>query len=423
MNNSRLFKTLFVLILNFLFANGSLWAANVANDTCWPPANLNISSQNLQNVVIQWNTPEMDPHQKTLSWSSEVADSYFGYPTSNYKISMMQRFSASDLTDCHGQALTGIRFYAHEDATAYKAVVYKGGSYNETYNPGVLVLQQDINISSLTLNSWNTVTLNTPVVINSSEELWFGIYVDAPMGTCCMPLSSLSAPTKGCVYGFHTTNTLTWDELTATNSFCISGIVEDGMEISQYQVLRDETVIGNTTSTTLQDLISTSGTYIYTVTAFWNNGCSASAQKSFTNVAQISTTPSSLDFYASQGYNTTIQKVTIHGSGLSAGIQANVSGNFLISTDSVNFNSTATLPAGGGNLFVKYVSTGVEHETGIITLTSGSVSAAVTLTGQIHGGCPSPQNLQRSHESFLGCMHFTKQSTRGTDLDQRREQY
>ena len=91
MNNSRLFKTLFVLILNFLLANGSLWAANVANDTCRPPANLNISSQNLQNVVIQWNTPEMDPNQKTLSWSSEVADSYFGYPTSNYKISREQR--------------------------------------------------------------------------------------------------------------------------------------------------------------------------------------------------------------------------------------------------------------------------------------------------------------------------------------------
>lgn len=232
MNNSRLFKTLFVLILNFLIANGAPWAANVANDTCRPPANLNISSQNLQNVAIQWYTPEINPNRKTLSWSPEVADSYFGYPTCDYRISMVQRFSASDLADCHGQALTGIRFYAHEDATAYKAVVYKGGSYNGTYTPGVLVSQQDINISSLTLNSWNTVTLNTPVAINSSEELWFGIYVEAPMGSCCLPLSSVAAPTKGCVYGFHSANTVTWDELSSTSSFCISGIVEDISEVT-----------------------------------------------------------------------------------------------------------------------------------------------------------------------------------------------
>ena len=393
MNNSRFIKTLFVLIFHFLIANGSLWAADVANDTCRPPANLDISSQNLQNIVIRWNTPEMNPNQKTLSWSSEVVDSYFGYPTCDYQISMIQRFCASDLTDYHGQALTGIRFYAHEDATAFKAVVYKGGSYNGNYNPGELVLQQDIDISSLTLNSWNTVTLNTPVIINSTEELWFGIYVEAPMASCCLPLNSLAAPTKGCVYGFHSGNTALWGELSSASSFCISGIVEDTLKVTHYQIFRDELSIGETIGTTMQDILSSSGTYIYTVTAFWNNGCSASAQKTFTNVAQISSMPNVLDFYANHGFNTAIRKVSIYGSGLSASIQANVTGNFQISNDSVNFANTITLPANGGTLFVKYVSSGVEHENGMVTLTSGGSSAIVTLTGQIHSECPHPQNL------------------------------
>ena len=397
MNNGRLFRTFFVLILIFLIAKGGLWAANDATDTCRPPMNLNISSQNLQNIVIQWNAPEMDPNRKTLSWSSEVADSYFGYPTCDYRISMLQRFSASDLADCHGQALTGIRFYAHEDATAYKAVVYKGGSHNGTYTPGVLVLQQDINLSSLTLNSWNTVTLNTPVAINSSEELWFGIYVEAPIGSCCLPLSSAAAPTKGCVYGFHSASTATWDELSSTSSFCISGIVENVSEVTHYQVFRNDTSIGETTNTSMQDILNTSGTYVYTVTAYWDNGCNASTQKMFTTVAQISSIPNALDFYANHGYNTAIQKVSVSGSGLSTNIQANVTGNFLISNDSVNFSTTTTLPLHGGELFVKYISSSVEHEDGTITLTSGSSSTTVALTGQIHGECPSPQNLAISN--------------------------
>ena len=70
---------------------------------------------------------------------------------------MMQRFSSSDLSDYHDKVLTGIRFYAHEDATVYKAVVYKGGSFNGSYVPGTLILEQNISLSSLTMNAWNAI--------------------------------------------------------------------------------------------------------------------------------------------------------------------------------------------------------------------------------------------------------------------------
>ncbi|MBR5921410.1 MAG: C10 family peptidase, partial [Bacteroidales bacterium] len=364
---------------------------------CLPPEDLSISSQNLQDITIQWNAPVLDPDPHTLTWSSGSAYMNYGYG-SDYKKSMLQRFCDTDLVACHNQALTSIRFYARNGATTYKAVVYKGGSYNGSFDPGTLVLSQDINLSSLTMDDWNTVTLNTPVLVDAEQELWFGIYIEAPGGTYCIPLSSQYRSKKGCICGTHNSGSASWGEFDDSHTFCIQGTVKNVQTLTNYQVTRNGTAIGTTTSTSFQDHVSGTNTYTYVVTANWSNGCSSSAQRSFTNIAQITATPEVVDFFANYGYGTLVKTVTVGGIGLTANITASVSGNFLLSTNGTQYANSVSLPLTGGTLYVKYTPTSFdsEYETGLITLTSGSLSTTIPLSGQCHAGCNPPQNLTLS---------------------------
>ena len=363
--------------------------------SCNPPQNLVLASPDLQHVNLQWDAPEIVSDPQTISWSSEHITNLYGYG-SDYSRSMLQRYCDTDLISFHNMSLTAIRFYAIQDATTYKAVVYKGGSYTSgSYDPGTLVVSQDIPLNSLTFNSWNTVTLNTPVTIDARQELWFGIYVEAPGGSHVLALYSNSVPLKGSIYGAHSTYYTTWGEFNPELSFCIIGIVDYPPLVTDYQIERNGTVLGTTSNTSWQDVVSSTDTYLYSVTANWCNGCTASVEGSFTNVAQLSCTPNEVNFFSNQGFVTSIKKVKAIASGLTASIHAEVSGNFLISTDSIHYSNTQNLPATGGDLFVKYSPDNppAEYETGLITLTSGNLNATVLLLGQDYNECYPPQNL------------------------------
>ena len=386
-------------IVDTIFLKGTIYNGS---SYCLPPESLNISSQDMHNISLQWETPEIDPDPHVLTWSSYPSYS-LGY-NGDYTRTMLQRYCDTDLVNYHNQALTSISFYALPSATVYKAVVYKGGNTNGGYNPGTLVLMQDIDLNSLNYNAWNTVVLDTPFIVNTTQELWFGIYVEAPGGNRCMSLSTQSVPTKSCILGtYSSSGAITCVEYSRNYSFCLRGTVENIQTITNFEVSRDSSVIGTTAGNSFQDYLNDSNTHTYTVTANWNNSCSVFAQKSYTNIAQISATPEVLTFFTNYGFNQSIKKCSVSGNGLTETITALVSDHFLISTDSVNFSSLITLPISGGNLFVKYIpsTNDTEYETGSITLTSGNHSATIELFGQCFAECNPPQNLVISNSGNI----------------------
>ena len=363
--------------------------------SCTAPQNLSVSSQDLQHIDIQWDAMNANPDPHTLTWSSGVvATNYYYY--SDVKFSMMQRYCDSDLVAYHRQALTSISFYPKSGVTVYKAVVYKGGRFDGDLNPGTLVLSQDIDLNSLTPDVLNTITLNTPVMVDAFQELWFGIYAEAPANTTFIPVSFGNVPSKSCVSATHGANgSANWSEFSSSLSFCIQGLVENVQTVTSYEVSRNGVVIGNTEGNSLQDEVSSTGTYHYQVTAHWSNGCDASSERSFTNVASITTTPEALDFFSNQGYGTFVKTVNVQGNGLSAGITATVNGNFTISTDGVTYSTTQSLSSMGGVLYVKYTPSSytLPFENGEIMFTSGTISAVLPLSGQSYNECYPPQNL------------------------------
>jgi hypothetical protein len=80
------------------------------------------------------------------------------------------RWEPGDLMEYDGKLLSEISFFPNADTNAiFNLMVWTGT------NAGTLVVNQPVN--SFTVNSWNTIPLITPVLIDSSQELWFGYSV------------------------------------------------------------------------------------------------------------------------------------------------------------------------------------------------------------------------------------------------------
>ncbi|MCR4856723.1 MAG: C10 family peptidase, partial [Bacteroidales bacterium] len=366
--------------------------------TCTPPQDLGISSNDLQHIHLFWSSPQADQTEQTLSWNDgNLSTSYsYGYN----QLTLLQRFTEADLISHHGKSLTKISSYIINGATLLKLVVFKGGSYSgSSIEPGTLVHEQSIPISSVSQGAWNTFNLSTPVPVDASQELWFGIYMES---TAAYPIAvgPTYTPQKGAIIGLEAMGASFWIE-NVNYSLCIQGTLQNVQTVSHYEVSRDGIVLGNTSNTYYDDVVNATSTYHYDVAAVWSNGCSSSTSIAITNIASIYAYPTMLTLHNNGGFNIQVKKTFVSSMGLSSNIQATVTSPFQISTDSINFSTSKTLPATGGALYVRYNPTTypAAPEHGNISLTSGSATAQVQLVGQGTGDCNPPQNLTLSVSS------------------------
>ena len=92
--------------------------------------------------------------------------------------------------------------------------------------------------------------------------------------------------------------------------------------------------------------------------------------------------PSTVNFgMVSPNYHSSVASVTVTGYNTTSNISATVNSPFEISDDNTYFGTSATLPAAGGTLYVRYSPTTEGTDTGTVTLTSGTATASITLTG------------------------------------------
>lgn len=75
------------------------------------------------------------------------------------------------------------------------------------------------------------------------------------------------------------------------------------------------------------------------------------------------------------------QNVTVTGIMLDEAITATTAAPFAVSADGTTFGTTVTMPTAGGTLYVKYAPTTANTDNGTVTLTSGTLSATIALSG------------------------------------------
>ena len=146
-----------------------------------PPRNVT-AVNNENHAKITWQAPNIPTPGET--WISHGGDSHHlaigGEEGNAISFTPMHRFTQSQLMTLgvSGGSLTKVAFWANNTAIApgqanFTIVVYTGGSGNPL-SPGTLVRSQTVPASAVTWNAWTEITLDNPLPIPTSGELWIG---------------------------------------------------------------------------------------------------------------------------------------------------------------------------------------------------------------------------------------------------------
>lgn len=276
---------------------------------------------------LNWTTPETNPEifTNTLSWDSSFYGSY-GYGTDMSYI-MLQRYDTNDLAPYKQSFLKAISFIPCADALSYRLVVYQGGSYiNNQYFAGEQVVNQEVNISQLNYNNWNAIQLLNPVFVDGTKELWFGLiaYTNGNNGYVLQVGSSTYRAHKGGIVayasGTYTDSTsYIWTDMASIGIYrniSLKGIFDSfSAHVTEYEIYRNDSLIGITTDTRFSDINMQTDTTEYAVYALWDNFCSAST--SIRVLADTNLIPCNItvNMHAEQGNGWNGNRIRIHHRG------------------------------------------------------------------------------------------------------------
>ncbi|MDD4154993.1 MAG: FlgD immunoglobulin-like domain containing protein [Candidatus Cloacimonetes bacterium] len=141
-------------------------------------------------IELNWDDPNTT-NPAVEGWITQGLDTYTGTGigvNAAAQFSVAHRFTSAQLNEIQaiGGYLTKVSFIGNEATATYSIRVWTGGSTN---NPGTTVVEQ--NVTNFVATEWVEVELNTPVLIEPGQELWFGYYCDTPSG---YPLATDGGP-------------------------------------------------------------------------------------------------------------------------------------------------------------------------------------------------------------------------------------
>jgi len=133
-----------------------------------PPYNLSAELEDDASVNLHWSMPSGND---ALRWDDGINNNQVGLNgAGSWELAV--RFEQAQLAPFDGMNLTVVEFFPTED-TDYTIKIWTGGSWNgASGSSGTLVTEQQV--TGLVADSWNSVTLTTPVPIDADDELWIG---------------------------------------------------------------------------------------------------------------------------------------------------------------------------------------------------------------------------------------------------------
>jgi hypothetical protein len=124
-------------------------------------------------IVLNWTPPGGGPIAEWIHYDDGVNFDAIGTGGA-VEFDVAARWEPSQLAAYEGGSVTQIAFFPNEAAATYKVRVWTGAG------PANLVVDQAV--ASPVIGSWNYVTLTTPVMIDITQELWVGYYVNTTTG-------------------------------------------------------------------------------------------------------------------------------------------------------------------------------------------------------------------------------------------------
>ena len=144
------------------------------NEIALPPSNVVATQAVGQNYVsITWDDPGTGGGEWIHYDNGINGDSIGTGGVADFDVAI--RFPASALVPYAGMSLQAVKVFP-ADAGSFSIRVWTGGTASA---PATMVVDQPF---TATIDQWNTVALNTPVLITGTEELWFGYRCNVTTG-------------------------------------------------------------------------------------------------------------------------------------------------------------------------------------------------------------------------------------------------
>ena len=250
-----------------------------AQSSCTSPTGLTASTHvpEWNNIQLNWNGI-VDTDEVTIQY----ADSYTTRIGMNAAADFIGavRFTPTELSEHAGKYLSAVSFVPGENQTTctFSIRVWTGGSLVDTvFDPGTLVVDQVVT-APLTLYGLNTIMLETPVLIDATQELWIGIRCNTSAG---YPLGGENNTAVFNHGDLITEDGINWETLSggdptadiAAYNWVIIGHLQDPANLlSGYNVYRDGNLLTSASATSYLDSVDF-GTYLYGITAEYASGC------------------------------------------------------------------------------------------------------------------------------------------------------
>jgi len=181
-------KKLIILFVSFFL----VIFTNYAQTDCEPVSITNVQNEGT-GTRVNWTTPigiEEVIMSQSGNYSRCTGDS-------DFSLGVYHRFTPEELNIVNGSFLTQIVFVPgyhinqQKPGHTYTIQIYQGGHWGAMgdRNPGKLILSQDLNNDDLLFKEENTITFDTPIPIDASQELWIGYF--------CTNIDSIPDKPKG----------------------------------------------------------------------------------------------------------------------------------------------------------------------------------------------------------------------------------
>ena len=145
-----------------------------------PPSNLNATVLDENDVNLTWFAPSTGD-STYLHWDSGENEDSFGNFLNPATYLFAAKFDPAHIADYDGWQITQLRFWLTNPLPTVKIKVWTGPDATEIYSQDVPVFN---------IFNWTEIEFDSPVTIDASTELWFGLYVDMPVPGAVMGTDS-----------------------------------------------------------------------------------------------------------------------------------------------------------------------------------------------------------------------------------------
>lgn len=128
---------------------------------------------NLNIVVLHWPEPGSGNSDEWIHWDDEINYTAIGIG-SPMPFDLAARWEPEQLSGFEGSSITQIAFFPNEESSTYRVRVWIGELAEN------LIVDQEV--ISPVIGEWNTITLETPVPVDITQELWIGYQNDGENG-------------------------------------------------------------------------------------------------------------------------------------------------------------------------------------------------------------------------------------------------